>query len=149
MKNILENKIEDETKFSFKKEERLCSKKIIDKLFSEGNSFLSFPLKVVFMQTSFSVKHPVQAAFTVGKRNFKSAVQRNLIKRKIREAYRLNKFQLYHVLEDKQVAIFFIFIGKTIPEYKLVETAMKKGINKLIKEISSDNSKKHDQQKCQ
>jgi len=149
MKNILENTIEDVTKFSFKKEERLCSKKIIDKLFSEGDSFLSFPLKVVFMQTSLSVKYPVQAAFTVGKRNFKSAVQRNLIKRKIREAYRLNKFQLYNVLEDKQVAIFFIFIGKTIPEYKQVETAMKKGINKLIKEISSDNSKKHDQQKCQ
>src|SRR5680860_1391084 len=98
MKNILENTIEDVTKFSFKKEERLCSKKIIDKLFSEGDSFLSFPLKVVFMQTSLSVKYPVQAAFTVGKRNFKSAVQRNLIKRKIRETYRLNKFQLYHCL---------------------------------------------------
>lgn len=138
MENISENNITCKKKFSFKKEERLCSKKIIDKLFSDGDSFLSFPLKIIFQETSLQTKYPAQVAFTVGKRNFKLAVHRNLIKRKIREAYRLNKFQLYSKLNDKQVAIFFIFIGKNIPEYDLVEKAMKTGINKLLKEIYSD-----------
>ncbi|MCF6356560.1 MAG: ribonuclease P protein component [Draconibacterium sp.] len=122
--------------FSFKKEERLTSKKVIDKLFSEGSSFLSFPLKVIFSETSLPSKYPVQAAFSVGKRNFKLAVRRNLIKRKMRESYRLNKFQLYNALTDKQMAVFFIFIGKEIPKYEQINTAMKKGIKKLIAEIS-------------
>ena len=139
MKNISGNNSEFKENFSFKKEERLCSKKIIDKLFFEGNSFLSYPLKIVFQETSLRTKYPAQAVFSVGKRSFKLAVHRNLIKRKIREAYRLNKSQLYRELGDKQLAIFFIFIGKDIPEYTQVETAMKKGIAKLLKEISPDN----------
>ncbi len=139
MENLSDNNIGSKRKFSFKKEERLCSKKIIDKLFSEGGSFLSFPLKVVYQETVLHTKYPVQAAFSVGKRSFKLAVHRNLIKRKMREAYRLNKFHLYSGLAEKQVAIFFIFIGKNIPEFELVEVAMKKGIKKLLKEISSDN----------
>ena len=139
MKKNSENSTESNKNFSFKKEERLTSKKIIDKLFSEGDSFLSFPLKVIFYKTSLSSKYPVQAAFSVGKRNFKLAVHRNFIKRKMREAYRLNKHYLYDVLDDKQMALFFVFIGKDIPEYKQVETAIKKSIDKLITEISSDN----------
>jgi len=139
MKNISENSDETKMNFSFKKEEKLCSKKRIDKLFSEGNSFLSFPLKIIFQETSLQTNSPVQAGFSVGKRSFKLAVHRILIKRKIREAYRLNKFLLYRELGDRQLAIFFIFIGKSIPEYAQVETAMKKGIAKLLKEISSNN----------
>lgn len=139
MKNSSENNIEIKEKFSFKKEERLTGKKIIDKLFSEGDSFLSFPLKVVFLETSLTSKYPVQAAFSVGKRNFKLAVHRNKIKRKMREAYRLNKFQLYNILEDKQVAVFFIFIGKETPEYKHVNSAMEKGIKKLMAKLSTES----------
>lgn len=130
--------------FSFKKEERLCSKKVIDSLFSEGNSFLSFPLKVVFLEIQSFSKYPVQAAFSVGKRNFKLAVHRNQIKRKIREAYRLNKSILYNAVGEKHLAVFFIFIGKKIPDFKLMDTAMKKGIDKLVKEIDS-NIKTNDQ----
>ena len=137
MKNSFENSIKIKRKFSFKKEERLTSKKVIDKLFSEGESFLSFPLKVIFFETSLTSKYPAQAAFSVGKRSFKLAVHRNAIKRKMRETYRLNKHQLYNVLSNKQVAVFFIFIGKEIPEYEQVNNAMEKGIKKLIKEISS------------
>ena len=138
MENSLENNIDLKKRFTFKKEERLTSKKVIDKLFSEGDSFLAFPLKVVFFEIPLSSKHSVQAAFSVGKRNFKLAVHRNKIKRKIREAYRLNKFQLYDILGDKQVAVFFLFIGKEIPDYKLINSAMEKAIKKLITKISSD-----------
>ena len=138
MEKYSENNGADKIRFSFKKEERLTSKKVIDKLFSEGDSFLSFPLKVIFYETSLPSKYPVQVTFSVGKRNFKLAVNRNAIKRKMRESYRLNKFQLYNSLTDKQIAVFFIFIGKEIPEYEQVNVAMEKGIKKLIVKISSE-----------
>lgn len=119
--------------FSFKKEERLCSKKVIDKLFAEGESFLVFPLKFVFLKTALPTKFPVQAGFSVGKKTFKRAVQRNLIKRKMRESYRLNKHNLYQKAGENQLALFVIFIGKAIPEYKQVDDAMKKGLKRLSK----------------
>lgn len=131
-KNINNNK----TSFTFKKGERLCSKKIIDKLFLEGESFLSFPFKIVYLKIDRPSSFPVQVGFSVGKRNFKKAVQRNLIKRKMREAYRLNKQNLYNATGENQLAVFFIFIGKTIPEYSVVEAGVKKGIKKLILAVS-------------
>jgi ribonuclease P protein component len=136
MEKFFENSKGKKRNSTFKKEERLTGKKIIDTLFSEGNSFLTFPLKVVFIETSFPVDSPVKAAFSVGKRNFKLAVHRNLIKRKMRESYRLNKRKLYNTLDEKQVAIFFIFIGKDIPDYKLVNNAMEKAIKKLVAKLS-------------
>jgi len=138
MENISENSADKKTGFTFKKEERLTSKKIIDKLFSEGASFLSYPLKIVYTKTQLHTKSPVQAAFTVGKRNFKLAVHRNLIKRKIRETYRLKKQELYDALKEEQLAVFFIYIGKEIPEYEEVNKAMQRAIKKMVTEISSD-----------
>ena len=140
MENSFENSSEKRTRFTFKKEERLTSKKIIDKLFSEGSSFLSYPLKIVYSKTKLPSKSPVQVAFTVRKRNFKRAVYRNLIKRKIRGIYRLKKHELYGVLKEDQLAVFFIFIGKEIPEYEEVNKAMERGIKKLVAEITSDKN---------
>lgn len=136
MEQLPENINNSKTSFSFKKGERLCSKKIIDKLFLEGESFLSFPFKIVYLKIQQPAKYPVQAGFSVGKRNFKRAVKRNLIKRKIREAYRLNKQDLYNEIGENRLAVFFIFIGKTIPEYSIVEAGVKKGIKKLIQAVS-------------
>ncbi len=136
MENISENSTDKKARFTFKKEERLTSKKIIDKLFSEGDSFLSFPLKIVFCKTELPTKSPAQSAFTVGKRNFKLAVHRNLIKRKMRETYRMQKHELYDALKENQLAVFFIFIGKEIPKYEDVNKAMQRGINKLVAEIT-------------
>lgn len=138
MNTTSENITKGEQMFAFKKGEKLCSKVLIDRIFEEGQTFLSFPLKIAFVELEYSVKSPVVAAFTVGKRNFKLAVQRNLIKRKIREAYRLNKHVLYEGLGEKNLAVFFIYIGKEIPDYQLIESAMKKGIDKLIIEIDTN-----------
>jgi len=125
-------------KLSFKKGERLCSKKIIDKLFTEGESILSFPVKIVFLPCELPSMFPVQVGFSVGKKIFKKAVQRNLIKRRMREAYRLNKNELYQKLGDKQLAVFIIFIGKTILDYKEIESSVKKGMKRAIKLTTSD-----------
>jgi len=119
---------EKTTRFTFKKEERLCSEKLFEKLFTEGHSFLVFPLKVVFIKTEYSGNYPVKAAFAVSKRSFKKAVHRNRIKRKMREAYRLNKHQLYQSVDGQKMALVFIFIAKEDLNYSVIENAIKKSI---------------------
>ena len=138
MDNLSENIEGGKETFSFQKAERLCSKKIMDKLFQEGKTIFVFPVKIVYLESKLPSDYPVQAAFTVGKRNFKRAVQRNLIKRRMREVYRLNKSNFYDAIGEKQVAVFFIFTGKTISEYRQIETAIKKGMKKLLSETGTD-----------
>lgn len=143
--NTVSENIEDKKSFSLKKAERLNSKKIIEKLFAEGDSILQYPLKMVFLKTELPLNCPVQAAFTASKKGFKRAVARNRIKRLLREAYRLNKHVIYDILEDEQLALFIIFIGKEIPKYQAVETAMKKGLNKIIKKRTEQYRAENDQ----
>jgi len=123
--------------FTLKKEERLCSQKIIGELFASGESFLAYPLKVVFLKTDSSQAYPVQAAFTVSKRNFKQAVKRNLLKRRMREAYRLNKpaFQDELALKNINLAMMFVYVGKDIAEYPAIEKGMKSAFRKLLGKI--------------
>ncbi|WP_319479707.1 ribonuclease P protein component [uncultured Draconibacterium sp.] len=135
-------KIESPGSFSLKKAERLCSKKVIDKLFAEGESFLAFPLKVVFKTTELPQSVLVQAGFTVSKKIFKRAVKRNRIKRLMREAYRLNKQMLPGLAEEQQMAVFFIFIGKELPSFAQVEKAMKKALYKLANSSTEEENKK-------
>lgn len=131
---------------TFKKEERLCSKKVIDQLFLNGNSFLIFPLKVVFHEIPLPTSFPAQAGFSVSKKNFKRAVHRNRIKRLMREAYRLNKHELYKQSETRQLAVFFIFVGKEITSFAAVESAMNKALKRIAKQLytpsKSDQYKK-------
>lgn len=123
--------------FTLHKEERLCSQKTIEELFTSGESFLAYPLKVVFLKTEFEQPYPVQAAFTVSKRNFKRAVKRNILKRRMREAYRLNKPTLYPHLGAKglQLALMFVYIGKDLSEYAPIEKAMISAFKKLLSKI--------------
>jgi len=123
--------------FTFQKGERLCSQKIIGKLFTTGDSFLAYPLKVVFLKTELPESFPVQAAFTVSKRNFKRAVDRNLLKRRMREAYRLKKTDLYNEITERnlQIAIMFVFIGKDIAEYTVIEKSMISAFKKLLGKV--------------
>ena len=123
-------------KNSLNKEERLCSRKVIERLFSDGENIFVFPFKVVFLECSSL--SPVQAAFSVSKRNFKLAVTRNLIKRRMREAYRLNKTVLYESVaenSESQLAVMFIYTGKEVRDYSVIEKGMKKAIAKLAGHI--------------
>ena len=123
--------------FTLKKDERLCSQKVLGELFTSGESFLVYPLKVVFLKTDTLQPHPVQTAFAVSKRNFKRAVKRNLMKRRMREAYRLNKLALYDELAAKElhIAAMFIFIGKDLAEFAAIEKAMFSALKKIAAKL--------------
>ena len=74
-------------KLTYSKEEKLKSKKLIDALFSEGQSVAAFPLRLVYLETTFTETILAKTGVSVSKRNFKTAVQRNRIKRLLRESY--------------------------------------------------------------
>jgi ribonuclease P protein component len=121
---------------TFSKNERLCSKPLIDQLIQKGNSFNGFPFKIIWMELQES-SAPVKIVISVPKRNFKRAVDRNRIKRLIREAYRKNKHTLIERVGDKKIALLLVFTSKTFMDYGVIEEKIKNVMNRLSNEIVS------------
>lgn len=122
------------TRETFDKSETLCSRKTIETLFESGNIFYSPLFKVVWTNCPNSIPGPAQVAFSISKRGFRLAVIRNLIKRRLREAYRKNKRILYDHLISQNIQIVFIVImrGNSVPDYSTIEKSIGEMINKLI-----------------
>lgn len=121
---------------SFKKEERLCNIKLIEKLFNNGSSFLLYPFRIVWLSEDLSSNFPVQVLISVPKRKFKRAVDRNLIKRRIREVYRLQKSEdIYPFLNEHSAKILLSinYIGNEIPDYSFLEKKFKAAILRFKK----------------
>ena len=124
-------------KSTYSKIEKLKSKILIEKLFSEGKSISSFPLRIVFLETEFDESVIAKCGVSVGKRNFKNAVDRNRVKRIIREAYRLNK-NIYFNNITTQYALMILYIGNEKPAFEQVDKAMKKLLEKFVEKISKE-----------
>lgn len=131
----------DTPKFTLPKAERLCSKNSIDLLFSKGNSFVVFPFRIVYTILEDSPQESNAAMFvSVPKKKFKRAVKRNLIRRRVKEAYRLNKHLLLPVLEKKnlRLAIAFLYLDKEIRLYDNIETKMIELLTQLAQKFEGD-----------
>jgi ribonuclease P protein component len=120
--------------FSFPKNEKLKSKKLIEQLFIEGKSINHFPLKLIYLKTVFDDNSTIKTGVIAPKKNFKKAPDRNRIKRLLREAYRLNKPLLFNNIEGS-FAFMILYLGKEMPNYQLVEEKMR-GLLKKFHEKS-------------
>jgi len=122
-------------KFTFNKIERLCSKKAIDELFATGKSKTQFPIKLIYKTVEFESPFPVRAMFVVPKKKHKRANKRNVLKRRMREVYRLHKHILYSVLQQHKLDIMFIYLSNESMEYLEIEKCMTALINTLSKVV--------------
>lgn len=125
---------------TFKRSERIKSKKLIDSMFSgKSSSHAVYPLRVVYMEYD----NPTAILLSVAKKRFKRAVHRNRIKRLIREGYRLNKQELVTTLEakNKSLAIAFIFISEKMPTFEKVEASINKLLTLIIEDMNKEDQK--------
>lgn len=120
---------------SYPKKEKLKSKKLIDQLFIEGQSVSVFPLRLVYLATFFDDGVLAKTGVSVSKRNFKTAVGRNRVKRLLRESYRLNKTLYFNSLKT-QHAFMILYIGKEILSLSDIEIKMKTLFEKFSNKIS-------------
>jgi len=118
------------------KDERLKSRKLIEQLFKGGNSFSIAPLRILYSVAALTPT-PLQAGFSVSSKKFKRAVDRNRIKRLLREAYRLQKHPLQLLLKEnnKHLILFFIYTGRELPEYTLIYEKMGTAIQRIVTQI--------------
>jgi ribonuclease P protein component len=123
--------------FSFRKDEILRKKKLIDRLFAEGGSFFIYPFKIFWLLTPLDTPCPAQILISVGKRAFKHATDRNRIKRQIREAYRQNKQPLYEHLEKRQHqgVIAIIYTANVHLPSEDLEIKIKAALKRLLTEL--------------
>jgi len=111
---------------TFPKHQKLKSRKDIKALFEEGKIVTKYPVKLLWLPSG---KQDTRAGFAVAKRNFKSAVTRNKIKRLMREAYRLQKQEI--PVHDKTLTLLFLYIGKDVASFKTIDKAVLGVLKKL------------------
>lgn len=124
-------------KFTLGKNQKLKSRKAITQLFIEGNSVKSFPIKMIYLPSAENSETKV--AFSVPKRNFKLAVDRNRIKRLLRESYRLNQYEFFEN-NDESYNIMFIYMNKKMPDYREIDQKLKKLFLKFKSSLATSNS---------
>jgi ribonuclease P protein component len=116
------------------KQERLKSKKLIEKLYAEGDSVKTFPLRMMYVQTAHTSEFPCQVGVSVAKRNYKLAVDRNRLKRLMRETYRLQKQIVYNNLDEPYV-FMISYIGREEIKYEDLYLKMEKLLTLFIDKV--------------
>lgn len=122
---------------SFKKEERLCSQKLIEQLFHTGSSFFSHSFRIIWLPTTLSGPYPAQVAISVPKKRFKKATDRNRVKRLIREAYRKNKTELLYsflTAHGYSCALMIVYSSNDIFTAAEIESKLINALIRLTKE---------------
>jgi len=126
-------------KFSLKAYERLKSRKQIGYLFTNGKSLFKYPFKLFYLIEENDTKEDWSIKFSVSipKKKIKLAVKRNLLKRRAREAYRLNKLDLDKKIKNSnyKISLMFVYLEKEVKNYSVLEKSILKHINEVIKRI--------------
>lgn len=119
----------------FYKTERLCNRKDFEQLFVDGSSFFTYPFKVVYRVVDYAEKEELKLGVSVSKRSFKRAVKRNYVKRRVREAFRLNKQPLKLLLSTESIGLqlLLVYVSKETQEFSDIEPKIKKIVEKLVK----------------
>ena len=123
---------------TFSKEERLCSRRLINRLYAEGNRLMAFPFSVQWHFEQLEV--PCQIMIVAPKRRFHHAVDRNRVKRLTRECYRLHKARLYTFLEENKIegiTLSLVYVDSSILPFDTLMKKMDKLIEQLIKDIAN------------
>ena len=120
---------------TFSKNERLCSKILIDRLIETGKSFNHSPYRITWLPIAESTA-PIKVVISVPKRSFKKAVDRNRLKRQTREIYRKQKQKVYDVLEEKKILVLIVYTAKTKIEFKELELKLKEALERLSNTVA-------------
>jgi ribonuclease P protein component len=122
---------------TFTKDERLCSKKAFENLLKSGSSTFIFPLKIIWKKTEGPLPFPAQIAFSVPKKRFKKANKRNIVKRRLREAYRLNKHLFYQFLDEKEIRLqlLVVYVAPEVMTYHDIEKKFKSALDGIMEAI--------------
>lgn len=129
--------IEQKERYTFKKEQRVTGTKRVDAIFASGKSFISYPLRVVYLQYEQSLTPKCSILVSVPKKRIKKAVHRNRIKRLVRESYRLNKKLTYDLdISEQSLDIAFIYVKDTMSDYAEIERAMQKALKQIAIRIT-------------
>lgn len=122
-------------RYTLGKSERLYGKREFEELMSSGKSFMVYPLRVIWRLESRGADNPpVRIAVSVSKRRFKRAVKRNRVKRLVREAYRLHKYDFHALVPAGQTLdLLFIYVHDELPDYARIEKAIVHAIRKTEK----------------
>ena len=112
-------------------------------MFKEGHSFFIHPFKVIWLESITDSDNPSQLLISVPKRNFKRAVDRNLLKRQIREAFRRNKDEFYAYLstENREIILAIVFAAKSKVAYSEIDASLIMALKRLVKEVGSEKLK--------
>ena len=125
--------------FSYNKKEKLKSRTQLEAIFTSCKSITVFPVKMFFLETDATQTENIKTGVGVSARHFKKAVQRNRIKRLLREAYRLEKKPLHQQLsqQQKHIAVFFLYIDKEMPAFEVIREKVRDGIAKLQAKLNA------------
>ena len=123
-------------RYTFSKRERLCSQRSIEALMQKGNpSVRCYPLAFVWKEMPLDAAVPAQVLISVSKRNMKRAVDRNYIKRMLREAYRLHKPEFFSLMNDHQIALQIHYMARTPLPFEEIHRRVHEGLLKIVADL--------------